>query len=76
MHATYHIRIKKEYAAALIEDLKKVDAVELLNDESEELEIPQWQMDEIRKRKDYYKQHPEELIDWDDAQKMQIVFST
>ena len=30
MPATYHIRIKKEYAAAIIEDLQKKDAVELV----------------------------------------------
>mgnify|MGYP003423014491 CR=1 FL=1 len=28
----YHIRIEKEYAAAVIEDLKKMDAVEVLID--------------------------------------------
>ena len=33
-------------------------------------QIPQWQIDEIKKRKKYYSQHPEELIDWKDAQKM------
>ena len=70
MHATYHIRIKKEYAAALIEDLKKVDAVELLNDESEELEIPQWQMDEVKRRIEYYDKNPHELVLWDEVRKL------
>ena len=65
---TYHIVVKKKYATAIIEDLQKLDAVELLPDTA--FQIPQWQIDEIRKRKAYYKQHPEELIDWDDAQKM------
>ena len=29
---TYHIRIKKNYAAAIIKDLQKLDAVELLKE--------------------------------------------
>jgi len=32
--------------------------------------IPGWQINEVRKRKEYYTQHPDELIDWEDAQKM------
>ena len=68
MHNTYHIVVKKKYASAIIADLQKLDAVELLPDTA--FQVPQWQIDEIRSRKAYYKQHPEELIDWDDAQKM------
>lgn len=30
MNNTYTIRIKKEYASAIIEDLKQVDAIEIL----------------------------------------------
>ena len=45
MAATYHLRIKKEYAAALIEDLQKIDAVEFLSGQEEDIDIPQWQMD-------------------------------
>jgi hypothetical protein len=69
MQATYHIRIKKEYAAAIIEDLQKKDAVELLPEE-ETFQIPQWQIEEVRKSKEYYKQHPKELISWEEAWKM------
>jgi hypothetical protein len=36
---TYHIRIKKNYAADVIKDLQKMDAVELL----QEPPIPEWQ---------------------------------
>ncbi len=68
MHTTYHVRIKKEYAAALIEDLEKVDAVELLVDE-ENIEIPQSQIDEMKKRIDYYDKNPHELISWDEVRK-------
>jgi hypothetical protein len=34
---TLHLRIKKEYAAALIEDLIKVDAIEAVEEEAVEL---------------------------------------
>ena len=61
---TYHIRIKKEYAAAIIEDLQKKDAVELIP-EQEAFDVPQWQQDEVRKRIDKYKNNPELLIDED-----------
>ncbi len=69
MQETYHIRIKKDYAAAIIEDLQKNDAVELLPDKKT-FEVPQWQIDEVRKSKEYYRQHPEELIGWDEAWKL------
>ena len=68
MQTTYHILVKKEYASAIIEDLQKLDAVELLPDTA--FQVPQWQIDEIRSRKENYKLHPEELIDWDEAQKI------
>jgi hypothetical protein len=40
-NTTYHIKIKKEYAAAIIEDLKQVDAIEILEEP-----IPEWQKEE------------------------------
>jgi hypothetical protein len=68
MLTTYHIRIKKDYAASVIEDLQKMDAVEFIEDV--EAPIPQWQIEEIRRRKEYYRQHPDELINWNVAQQM------
>lgn len=68
MPTTYHLLIKKEYATAIIEDLQKLDAVEIIPDNVHD--IPQWQIDEIRSRKKYYKEHPEELVSWEDAQKL------
>lgn len=41
----YHIKIKKEYASALIEDLRLVDAIEII-----EGPIPEWQKKETVKR--------------------------
>jgi len=61
MSATYHIRIKKDYAAAVIEDLQKMKAVEFLTDESEA--IPEWQKKEVRKRVKEIEKDPSILID-------------
>jgi len=61
MPSTYHIRIKKEYAAAVIEDLEKMKAVEFLKDESSE--IPEWQKKEVRKRVKEIKKDPSILVD-------------
>ena len=66
MSATYHIRIKKEYAAALIEDLQKVNAVEFIT-EKDDIDIPQWQMDEVKRRIDYYDKNPQELVSWEEV---------
>ena len=44
-NVVYQIAIKKEYAAAVIEDLKLMDAIEIL-----EHPIPEWQQQETLKR--------------------------
>jgi hypothetical protein len=59
---TYHIRIKKDYAVAIIEDLQKLDAVELLP--GEELPIPEWQKKEVRKRIKDLQKNPEKALSW------------
>ncbi len=69
MQATYHIRIKKDFAAALIEDLHKMEAVEFICDKEADIEIPQWQQDEVKRRIDYYDKNPQELISWEDVRK-------
>jgi len=61
MPATYHIRIKKDYAAAVIEDLQKMKAVELLDDKKEV--IPEWQKKEVRKRVKEIEKNPSILVD-------------
>ncbi|MES2703793.1 MAG: hypothetical protein V4649_14225 [Bacteroidota bacterium] len=61
MQATYHIRIKKEYAAAVIEDLQKMKAVEIVKEEVDE--IPEWQKKEVRKRVKDAKKDPSILVD-------------
>jgi hypothetical protein len=61
--ATFHIRIKKEYAAALIEDLIKVHAVE--NIEEELPNIPEWQKEAVRKTLLQVQQNPTSLQPWE-----------
>jgi hypothetical protein len=62
----YHIKVKKEYAAALIDDLIKVDALE--NMESSQLtELPQWQKDALDKELQTIADNPDYLIPWDNV---------
>lgn len=42
---TYHIKIKKEYASAILEDLNQIEAIEIVEDA-----IPEWQKKESLKR--------------------------
>lgn len=62
---TYHIRIKKKYAAAIIKDLEKIDAVELL----EEPPIPEWQKKEVKKRLKEMQKGTSKEISWTDGMK-------
>lgn len=64
MSATIHIRIKQEYAVAIIEELQKKDALEFVP-EDEAFEVPQLQKEEVRNRINKYKKNPELLIDED-----------
>ncbi len=49
----YQIAIKKEYAAAIIEDLKLMDAIDIL-----EQPIPAWQQEESIRRLASYQANP------------------
>ena len=70
MEAIYHVRIKKEYAAAVIEDLEKMEAIELFEPEANglNLEIPQWQQEEVYKRIAARKADPALLISREEAE--------
>ncbi len=59
MDATYHIRIKQDYAAAVINELQQKDAIEFIIDDI----IPEWQKNETLKRMDFYNKNPGLLID-------------
>lgn len=54
---------KKEYAAALIEDLIKMDAVEDL--ESQQEELPQWQKEALDKELQAIAHNPDYTLPWD-----------
>lgn len=62
MQHTYHIRVKKDYAAAVIEDLQKMDAVELMP-AGTDTDVPHWQQEEVRRRIEKYKNDPGQMID-------------
>ena len=51
--AMYHIRIKKEYASAILEDLQQVEAIEIMEEP-----IPEWQKHESFKRLAEMKKNP------------------
>lgn len=68
MSVTYYLRIKKEYAAALIEDLQKVDAIEVIQEQdTADIEIMEWQKESVLARLNEAKENPETLISWIDA---------
>jgi hypothetical protein len=63
---TLHIRIKKEYAAALIEDLIKVHAVETVEEE-EAIELTAQQKEALDKELAAIAADPAHLQRWDDV---------
>lgn len=63
MDETYFIRIKKDYAADVIEDLQKMDAVEFIDENN--IDIPQWQIDKVLAVKNKVEEDPSLLIDWE-----------
>lgn len=65
MADTLYIRIKKNYAADVIKDLQKLDAVELL----EEPPIRGWQKKQVRKRLKELQKESSKSVAWDAAAK-------
>jgi hypothetical protein len=61
MEEIIHLRIKKEYAAELIEDLIRAKALELVSD----TDIPEWQKEAVRQTLRQVQEHPEQLQAWD-----------
>jgi len=58
-----HIIIKKEYAASLMEHLKKENAIEII--EENVPDIPEWQKEAVRKTMQQVQQNPASLQPWD-----------
>jgi hypothetical protein len=65
---TLHIRIKKAYAAALIEDLIKVHAVETV-EEDEDVELTAQQKEALDKELAAIAANPAYLQRWDDVKR-------
>ena len=63
MPDTLHIQIKKEYAAALIENLIKVDAIETVE---KSVELTSAQKAALDKELQAIKDNPDYLQKWDD----------
>jgi hypothetical protein len=63
MSDVFHVVIKKQYAASLIEHLKKEDAIDII--EEELAPIPEWQKEAVRKTLAEVQAHPEQLQPWD-----------
>jgi hypothetical protein len=57
----FHVRIKKKYVEAIIKDLEKIEAVELLDPPP----IPEWQKKEVRKRLKELKKQPAKAVSWE-----------
>lgn len=62
MQEVLHVRIKKDYAEAIIIDLQKMEAVEIISDD-----VPAWQIDLVKERMEEYKRNPIVLQDFDCA---------
>jgi hypothetical protein len=67
MDEEYHIRVKKEYAASLIEHLRKENAIELI--EQSDPEIPEWQKMATKEVLQQIKENPSLLQPWDTVKK-------
>jgi hypothetical protein len=63
MEEIVHLRIKKEYAAELIEDLIRARALEPVTEN--DTDIPEWQKEAVRLTLLQVKEHPEQLQAWD-----------
>jgi hypothetical protein len=63
MEEIVHLRIKKEYAAELIEDLIRAEALETVTEN--ETDIPEWQKEAVRQTLRQVQEHPEQLQAWD-----------
>jgi hypothetical protein len=63
MEDIVHLRIKKEYAAELIEDLIRAQALEPVGEN--DTDIPEWQKEAVRQTLRQVQEHPEQLQSWE-----------
>ena len=62
MEEIVHLRIKKEYAAELIEDLIRAEALEPVTEN--DTDIPEWEKEAVRQTLRQVQEHPEQLQAW------------
>jgi hypothetical protein len=67
MDEIIHLKIKKEYAEALINHLQSENAIELINEEIDN--IPDWQKEAVRKTFIYANENTETNENWDAIKK-------
>ena len=58
---TYHVKIKREYASAILENLLQADAIEIIEDV-----VPVWQQEETLKRLQQMKENSVEAVSHED----------
>lgn len=63
MSEVLHLIIKKDYAASLIQHLQNENAIEIIQEDVQQ--IPEWQKEAVRKTLAQVEQHPERLQPWD-----------
>jgi hypothetical protein len=63
MEEIVHLRIIKEYAAELIEDLIRAEALEPVTEN--DIDIPEWQKEAVRQTLRQVQEHPQQLQAWD-----------
>lgn len=61
MYSTYQIRIKKDYAASVIEELVKMEAIELT--QHDQIVVPAWQKEELKKSASEIVQNDQMMMD-------------
>lgn len=67
MSEVYHIKIIKDYAAAVIADLQKMEALEFIDEN--DLALPDWHVQLVQKELKKITDNPAMLVDWDTAKK-------
>lgn len=75
MHSTYHFQSASEISIEILEAIKiafkgKPIVITVAEESAVKVsDIPEWQKEIVRHRREYYKTKPQELLDWDEAQK-------
>jgi hypothetical protein len=75
MYSTYHFQSASEISTEILEAIKiafKGKPIVITVEEERKdssFEIPEWQKEIVRDRRDFYQNNPQDLMDWNEAQK-------